>query len=141
MHPFLKNHKRRGLSFVEVLSSLIIVSMLTVIVLASFSIITSNTKDSLAYSRLKFCGTNLIETMQRDVELSAKGEGSPIDTIDYSDYSGEDGVIIEVSPPKIVGCVSGKDLYFVEIKLTDVATHNIVRSSFLLREGCVAHAL
>ena len=77
--------RRRGLSFIEVVTSIVLIGIISTALLASVSIITRTLKLTTDYTALKIYATNKFETIQTDLEIGEEGGKDPIDAINYND--------------------------------------------------------
>lgn len=131
--------RRRGLSFIEIIVSLVIIGLLGSAVFASAAILNKNTKETMAYTEMRIQVINTIETIQADLEAGSEGGAEPIDAKDYSDHTGAQTGYITSVVVTDVGEVFGKSLYRVDIKVcpTDYSTQ--IATTTLMREGCTAY--
>ena len=72
--------RRRGMTFIEVISSMIITSMLIGAIVGAGALLLDATRQSVNMRRLQVFVVNQIERIQGDLE-----EGLLIDAMDYSD--------------------------------------------------------
>lgn len=130
--------RRRGLSFIEIIVSLVIIGLLGSAVFASAAILNKNTKETMAYTEMRIQVINTIETIQADLEAGYEGGAEPIDAKDYSDHTGAQTGYITSVVVTDVGEVFGKSLYRVDIKVcpTDYSTQ--LSATTFMREGCTA---
>ena len=84
-----KCKRRRGLSFVEIVSSLVVIALMGGAVIATVAVLTQNSRETAMYTKMKVEMVNLIETIQSDLERGYDGGADPIDSIDYNDNTGE----------------------------------------------------
>lgn len=144
--PRLMQTRRRGLSFIEVITSIVIIGIVSTALLATVSIITRTVSLTTDYMALKIYAANKFETIQTDLEIGEDGGKSPIDAINYNDdgqsptINGEpSGIIANVVVTEIQD-VFGESLYFVELDMRDIDSGVAAKTSSLLRKGCTAHA-
>ena len=131
----IKCKRRRGLSFVEIVSSLVVIALMGGAVIATVAVLTQNSRETAMYTKMKVEMVNLIETMERGYD----GGADPIDSIDYNDNTGErTGFVTNVSVVDI-GDVFGKSLYRVEITMTPTDNSTQIKTTTFLREGCTAY--
>lgn len=134
-----KCKRRRGLSFVEIVSSLVVIALMGGAVIATVAVLTQNSRETAMYTKMKVEMVNLIETIQSDLERGYDGGADPIDSIDYNDTTGErTGFVTNVSVVDI-GDVFGKSLYRVEITMTPTDNSTQIKTTTFLREGCTAY--
>lgn len=137
-----KCKRRRGLSFVEIVSSLVVIALMGGAVIATVAVLTQNSRETAMYTKMKVEMVNLIETIQSDLERGYDGGADPIDpidSIDYNDNTGErTGFVTNVSVVDI-GDVFGKSLYRVEIMMTPTDNSTQIKTTTFLREGCTAY--
>ena len=122
--------RRRGMSFVEVVASLFVITMICSIVLGMSIIIKHSMASTVGYIDLKMYATDTIEKIRSDLE-----NGIEIDTVDYNDYSSSSTVTADVQIDYIED-VYGKPLYKVELQLVDKKSRERTTIKTLLRPGC-----
>jgi hypothetical protein len=131
-----KCKRRRGLSFVEIVSSLVVIALMGGAVIATVAVLTQNSRETAMYTKMKVEMVNLIETIQSDLERGYDGGADPID---YNDNTGErTGFVTNVSVVDISD-VFGKSLYRVEITMTPTDNSTQIKTTTFLREGCTAY--
>jgi hypothetical protein len=147
------------MSFIEIISALVIVGLLCGIVVSSVGVLSKYTKMIVAYSSLKVYAVNKIEEIRTDLDDYEAGlDGTqPIDSIDYNDDGrGNSGTtertgieakftITSIGHTDGAGfydslLVYGKELYLVEYSIKDISTKEYIRGQTLLRGGCTANA-
>ena len=128
-----KRRRRKGMSFIEVIASLLIISMMCGTVIAMGSVLKSNARETSGYMRLRTYATTTINTIQTDLESNLE-----IDSLSYSDYTGTNGVLSDITVDQ-VGEPFGKPLYRVSLDLRDMKSGVHSKTTALLRAGCTAH--
>ena len=126
--------RRRGMTFIEVISSMIITSMLIGAIVGAGALLLDATRQSVNMRRLQVFVVNQIERIQGDLE-----EGLLIEALDYSDPGINSGIWSDIVITD-VGDVFGKSLYLVELSLRVRDTKDMLISHVVLREGCTAYA-
>lgn len=133
------NKGRRGLSFIETVSSLVVIGLLGGAILATVSVLTQNTRETTMYTNMKVEIVNLIETIQSDLETGYEGGVDPIDSIDYNDNTGERIGFVTSVVVEDVGDVFGKPLYRVDITMKPKDNSAQIKTTTFLREGCTSY--
>lgn len=134
MRNFCKMKRCRGMSFIEVISCMVIVAFLCSTVAYVGSLSTSIAKEIEGYSTLRIYATDVLEHIQDDLE-----EGVQIDAYSYSEHSESSSVYSEVSITD-VGESYGKSVYLVNMHLTIRGTNISAKVNAILREGCTLYA-
>lgn len=143
MHLLKKNKRnalkrRRGLSFIEVISSMLIIALLTGMVLGIVSVMSQSTKEALEYTELKIYEMKRLEEIRNDLEMSMEYLANPIDTVDYSEIDAETGIVANIEIES-VGTPFNKELYLVKMTVHKSNSQRVIKSQTLLRGGCTAH--
>lgn len=133
------NKGRRGLSFIETVSSLVVIGLLGGAILATVTVLTQNTRETTMYTNMKVEIVNLIETIQSDLETGYEGGVDPIDSIDYNDNTGERIGFVTSVVVEDVGDVFGKPLYRVDITMKPKDNSAQIKTTTFLREGCTSY--
>lgn len=133
------NKGRRGLSFIETVSSLVVIGLLGGAILATVAVLTQNTRETTMYTNMKVEIVNLIETIQSDLETGYEGGVDPIDSIDYNDNTGERIGFVTSVVVEDVGDVFGKPLYRVDITMKTKDNSAQIKTTTFLREGCTSY--
>lgn len=133
------NKGRRGLSFIETVSSLVVIGLLGGAILATVAVLTQNTRETTMYTNMKVEIVNLIETIQSDLETGYEGGVDPIDSIDYNDNTGERIGFVTSVVVEDVGDVFGKPLYRVDITMKPKDNSAQIKTTTFLREGCTSY--
>ena len=133
------NKGRRGLSFIETVSSLVVIGLLGGAILATVSVLTQNTRETTMYTNMKVEIVNLIETIQSDLETGYEGGVDPIDSIDYNDNTGERIGFVTSVVVEDVGDVFGKPLYRVDITMKPKDNSAQIKTTTFLRGGCTSY--
>ena len=133
------NKGRRGLSFIETVSSLVVIGLLGGTILATVAVLTQNTRETTMYTNMKVEIVNLIETIQSDLETGYEGGVDPIDSIDYNDNTGERIGFVTSVVVEDVGDVFGKPLYRVDITMKPKDNSAQIKTTTFLREGCTSY--
>lgn len=133
------NKGRRGLSFIETVSSLVVIGLLGGAILATVAVLTQNTRETTMYTNMKVEIVNLIETIQSDLETGYEGGVDPIDSIDYNDNTGERIGFVTSVVVEDVGDVFGKPLYRVDITMKPKDNSAQIKITTFLREGCTSY--
>lgn len=133
----ITKQRRRGMTFIEVISSLIVVTLMCTMVIGTGSVFLKLTREMAGYSKLQLYTITKLENITDDLN-----NGFVIDGIDYNDNGGTSGVIAEVYVTDVSDDEKsfGKPLYLVELKMTAVDADVSVTNCSLVREGCSAHA-
>lgn len=126
--------RHRGMTFVEVIASLLIVAMLSSATIAAGGLFLKSTQQITSYAKVKIYAVNMLERIQTDLE-----DGEVIDALDYNDTGLNSGVRADVFITDL-GDVFGKSLYSVELRLRARGQDDTVLSQAVLREGSTAHA-
>lgn len=130
--------RRRGMSFIEVVTSLVIISMLGVAVIGMAAILKKNTADTSAYTQMKVEAVDILDAIQADIEAGFEVDSlSYIDKIDQETYSLLNSGVVVTS----VGEAFGKPLYYVTIELTRKTGHQHIKTEAFMRPGCTAHVM
>lgn len=127
----------RGISFVEVVSCLLIVALMCTMMLSMTSAIAASNKETANYNLLRNYAVSVFEKLHTDLE-----NGELIDSINYDD-DGHDSNIKATVYVYDLGknnSAFGKSFYYVELKLVMQKSHEMLTSKCFLREGCVAYA-
>lgn len=133
-----RHKRRRGMSFIEVVTSLVIISMLGVAVIGMAAILKNNTADTMAYTQMKVAAVDILDTIQTDIEAGFEVDSlSYMDEIDTETYALLNSRVVVTN----VGEAFGKPLYFVTIELTNKAGHQHIKTEAFMRPGCTAHVL
>lgn len=133
------NKGRRGLSFIETVSSLVVIGLLGGAILATVAVLTQNTRETTMYTNMKVEIVNLIETIQSDLETGYEGGVDPIDSIDYNDNTGERIGFVTSVVVEDVGDVFGKPLYRVDITMKPKDNSAQIKTTTFLREECTSY--
>lgn len=133
------NKGRRGLSFIETVSSLVVIGLLGGAILATVAVLTQNTRETTMYTNMKVEIVNLIETIQSDLETGYEGGVDHIDSIDYNDNTGERIGFVTSVVVEDVGDVFGKPLYRVDITMKPKDNSAQIKTTTFLREGCTSY--
>lgn len=133
------NKGRRGLSFIETVSSLVVIGLLGGAILATVAVLTQNTRETTMYTNMKVEIVNLIETIQSDLETGYEGGVDPIDSIDYNDNTGERIGFVTSVVVEDVGDVFEKPLYRVDITMKPKDNSAQIKTTTFLREGCTSY--
>lgn len=133
------NKGRRGLSFIETVSSLVVIALLGGAILATVAVLTQNTRETTMYTNMKVEIVNLIETIQSDLETGYEGGVDSIDSIDYNDNTGERIGFVTSVVVEDVGDVFGKPLYRVDITMKPKDNSAQIKTTTFLREGCTSY--
>lgn len=126
--------RRRGMSFIEVICSLVIIGMLSTAVMASVSILSKATASTVHYTALRMDAVHRIDTIQGDLE-----DGLEIDSLSYNDYDERSPITADVQVV-VIGEAFGESLYLVEQRLTHRDGGESITTQAFLRKGCTAHA-
>lgn len=118
------------MSFVEVVSSLFVITMICSIVLGMSVIIKHSMASTVGYMDLKIYATDTIERIRSDLE-----NGVEIDTVDYNDYAASSAVTSDVQIDYVED-VYGKPLYKIELQLIDKKSRERTTIETLLRPEC-----
>lgn len=127
-------NRRRGLSFIEVITSLVMIAMMITIVVAMVGVMRGNMQTTMAYTDMKMYGVNTLETLQMDLE-----QGVQIDAENYNDDGADSGIRADVYVTDI-GMVHGKPMYRVDIEMYHREAGVLAKTEAVLREGCIAYA-
>lgn len=126
--------RRRGMSFIEVLTSLVVTVLMVSMLLSTISILRKTNEKSKVYSHLNMYVVNKLDEIHVDCDA-----GVVIDAENYNDDGTTSGVWADVIITDVADGF-GKPLYLVEIKAQKLdRTENITAQAFV-REGCVAYA-
>lgn len=130
--------RRRGMSFIEVVASLVIIAMLGVAVIGMAAILKKNTADTMAYTQMKVTVVDILDAIQADIEAGFEVDSlSYMDKIDRETYALLNSRVVVTS----VGDAFGKPLYHVAIELTRKVGHQHIKTEAFMRPGCTARVL
>lgn len=134
----IAKQRRRGMTFIEVISALIVVTLMCSMVIGTGSVFMKQTREMASYSKLQLYTITKLEKITTDLN-----NGLVIDGLDYNDNGDTSGVVADVFVTDVSdnGMSFGKPLYLVELKIKVVDTDTSVTNYSLVREGCSAHAL
>lgn len=122
--------RRKGMSFIEIISSLVIIAMISGAVISSGSLVVQSSKEIAQYSRLRVYATNKIEQIENDLE-----SGEDITSIDYNESGITNGIYADVDIDDI-GDAFGDNIYMVSMRLAIRGTNITTRPKAILRAGC-----
>lgn len=125
--------RRRGMSFIEVISCVIVVALLCSIIIGSASVLRNYMKDTVDYTTMKLYAVDKIESIQADLE-----RGVEIDVQNYNDNGEESGVHADVYI-RDIGEVFDKPLYHVEIRMTHTTSLLVASTEAILRQGGMSY--
>ena len=134
------NRRRRGLSFVEVIISLVVVALVTMTVIAFSSIIKTNTMYMRSYTVLNAYAIDKLDRIQNDLE-----HGVEIEAENYND-NGEPSASVNTEPIQCntiitnIGPAFGEPFYKVELFLFHQEHGTVVHTIAFIRKGCITYA-
>lgn len=135
---------RRGISLLEVVVSLAIITLLSSLVVASVSVSLRHTQTTKAYTAMKVYAVDLLGRIEADMEAHAADPAGAqeIIYIDYNDdgetanaYGDVAGIKANVLITDLGGDVIGKQAYLVSYELKDLLSNVSVSGNAFLREG------
>ena len=132
--PQRRGKSRKGVSFIELVSSIVVITMICASVIYAGDIVVKSSKDITYYTRLRAYATNKIEEIENDLE-----SGTDITSKDYSENGITSGVhaTVEVSD---VGFAFGDSVYVVKMRLILRGTDIVIQPKAILRGGCSLYA-
>ena len=134
----LRPRRRRGLSFVETVISIVILTMIIGMTLGIMSVLTRMTQKTKDFSELRVYEITKLAKIRDDLEMSMNFKASPIDMVDYSEVDTTAKIKADIEIYS-VGEVFGEDLYIVKMNVMKTDSGSTVTSHTLLRGGCVAN--
>ena len=137
MRNITKKHCRcrRGVSFIEVISSIIIVAIISGAIIKAGMLMINTAKDATGYTKLRIFATNTIERIQDDLE-----NGEAINTPDYYSENSPSSDINAKVIVSSVGDVFGRETYLVEMEMRIKGTTISANPKAVIREGCSLYA-
>lgn len=129
-----KPRKRRGMTLVEAITSIVLLILVTAIFMGLINVVRSNMRSTAVCIELKIYAMEKINQIQLDLE-----NGLEIDEVNYSDSGEETGIFANVYITE-VGEIYDKPLFRVEISASHVRTGETVKTQTILRKGCIANA-
>lgn len=125
---------RKGMSFIEVIVALTCIAMMMGMMVASVAVMRSNMQNAIVYADMRAYAINKFEVLQMNLE-----NGIQIDAENYNDAGDESNIRADVYVTDI-GYVHGKPTYYIYMELYHLEAGNVIRTSAVLREGCIAYA-
>ena len=127
-------HRRRGMTLIEAVFSLLFVTLVSVTIVASMQIAANQLESTRNYTTLRTYAVNKIETLHMALE-----EGHEIDEENYNDNGEESGVHANVDVTELNKAFDDESLYLVKIKLSIIRGKEGITTVALLRKGCMAY--
>ena len=127
--------RRRGMTFVEVVSALFMIGVASVGILSVAYMARSTARNTEQYTKLRIYATDTIEKLQTNMDAGIDIEGE-----DYDDNGTTTGVHAEVEVTRLGEEIYGKKTYFVSLRLISRGANCSVTTNAILREGCTAYA-
>ena len=118
------------MSFIEVVSSMLITALVAGVILGMTVILTNGVKATHSYMQLKAYTMETFDKIQTDLN-----DGVDITSINYSDPTGTKGIRSTIQVDE-AGLVFGKALYYVSINAQVKGTEFITTTQSVLRAGC-----
>lgn len=125
---------KRGITLLEAMIAVFMLLLITAIFLGFTHAIRTGLRNTKTYSELRLYALNAINRIQTELEL-----GTEIDAENYNDTGEESGVMANIYITN-TGVVHGKYMYRVDLHLIHIETGTIVKTTTILREGCIAYA-
>lgn len=134
----ISRSRRRGMSLVEVVVSVLVLTLLVGITIGIMSILTNLTRQTKDYTDLRIYQISRLAKIRDDLELSLEYKQNPITMIDYSER--DENMKISATVDVIdTGATFGEELYLINMTLVKTDSGTTLNSQTLLRGGCVPH--
>jgi len=129
-----KTRRRRGMSFIEVICSVVVGALTCVMMIAVTNASSQMLRSARVYTQMKVYTASKIEQIQVDLEA-----GHVIDAENYNDTGEGSGIRANVFVED-AGVVYGDSVYYVYVEITELEHGKTTSTEALLRKGCTSHA-